>query len=133
MIALLLATVTATWDPTVDDRLGGYRLYCGRSPGVYETNFTIAAPGTSFVVSNLQPATTYYFAVSALEKDGLESPLSDEASVTTMAYPVINVTLHFEEACDPAGPFVPLTNAVMTLSLPLPEGSRFYRGRLEVK
>ena len=71
-----------TWRPNRESDLAGYKIYVGTSSGTY--NF----PGSPFrvdkvatyTVTNLQQKTTYFFAISAYDIAGNESPLSNEAS-----------------------------------------------------
>ena len=74
--------VTLTWTPNKESDLAGYKVYVGTSSGTYDF------PGSPFVinkiathvVTNLQQKTTYFFAVSAFDHAGNESPLSTEVS-----------------------------------------------------
>ena len=79
------ATVSLEWQPVPDPSVRAYFVYFGRqSPGqpgscTYETFMYVDSP--SATVPNLEPNTTYYFAVSAY--NGLESPCSEEVSTVT--------------------------------------------------
>lgn len=79
-----LHTVTLTWDPVSHPDLAGYRLYVGTQPGRYETTLDIGAVA-SYRYQGLQPGTSYYFAVSAYDRTGTESPKSNEVSYTASA------------------------------------------------
>lgn len=73
---------TANTDGSTLVNLAGYKIYYGTSAAAM--NQTIALNGTgltSYVVSNLSPA-TYYFAISAINSGGLESDLSGVAAKT---------------------------------------------------
>src|SRR3954468_23242490 len=70
------ATVTFGWDP-----VGGaasYRLYQGSSSRNYTQS--LASGQTQTTVSNLVEGVTYYFAVTAVGSNSLESAFSDEFS-----------------------------------------------------
>jgi fibronectin type 3 domain-containing protein len=61
--------------------LAGYIVYWGTESGNYPHSETIASPGaTSFVVTNLLPGQTYFFAVTAYNNGDLESGFSNEGS-----------------------------------------------------
>ena len=70
-------TVELSWDASTDnDEVQLYYIYNGEVVvGKSETN--------SFTVTNLDPNTTYYFAVKAADKTGNISEKSSEVSVTT--------------------------------------------------
>jgi len=79
--------VDLTWDaPTAPPglTLTGYDVYQGTSPGGESTTPVNSVPvtTTSYTVPNLDSATTYYFAVTAIYSSG-QSPPSGEASATT--------------------------------------------------
>ena len=57
----------------------GYNLYYGGASGIY-TNIIRAANTTNTVVSGLTDGATYYFAATAYDNSGVESPFSNEAS-----------------------------------------------------
>ena len=76
-------TATLQWDAVPDGRVRGYRVYVGgasrnyylpRGSGLDVGNTTV------FRVGHLNPGRTYYFAVTAYDKDGNESAYSTEAA-----------------------------------------------------
>ncbi len=74
--------VTLTWASNTESDLAGYKVYVGTSSGTYNfpgSPFTIGKI-TTYIVTNLQQKTTYFFAVSAYDLAGNESPLSNEVS-----------------------------------------------------
>ncbi len=80
--ANLAATqVELAWDPSVSPSVTGYRLYYGTTSQSY-TNVLDVGALTFSTVSNLIPATTYYFAVTAYDVVGLESDFSTEIGYT---------------------------------------------------
>ena len=85
-----VAIVSLEWRPVHDPSVIGYFVYYSRrssgQPGscTYDSSMYVNSP--SATVPNLDPHTTYYFAVSAY--NGLESPCSEEISTITSS-PVI--------------------------------------------
>jgi len=81
----LLATTSLAWSPVADPSVSAYIVHYGRhSPGqpgscAYESSMHAASP--SATVTDLDPNTVYYFAVSAY--NGLESACSNEVSTHT--------------------------------------------------
>jgi hypothetical protein len=71
-----------TWSSNREPDLGGYKVYVGTQSGLY------AFPGSPFIlgrvitytIPNLPPGQTYFFALSAYNSAGYESPLSAEVS-----------------------------------------------------
>ncbi|MDD5140868.1 MAG: fibronectin type III domain-containing protein [Verrucomicrobiales bacterium] len=73
------ASVTLAWNPSLAKGVAGYNLYYGGRSGVY-TNEISKASFKGTTVSGLVPGVTYYFAVTAYDRNGLESPFSSEIS-----------------------------------------------------
>jgi hypothetical protein len=71
--------VTLAWDANPETNVVGYVVHYGGASGVY-TNTLSVVSGISATVTNLQEGTTYYFAVTAYNADGLESIPSSEIS-----------------------------------------------------
>jgi hypothetical protein len=75
--------VTLAWDAsTSGTNITNYMVYWGVTSRVY-TNSISTATNLVGVVSNLIPATTYFYAATAMDKWGLESDYSSEISNTT--------------------------------------------------
>ncbi len=80
---------TLSWTPPTHNtdgstlqNLAGYRIYWGTSQSSLSNSITVNNSGlSSFVVEQLSPA-TWYFAVSALNAQGVESTRSNVASKT---------------------------------------------------
>ncbi len=80
LAALATGTVTLAWDPsTGTDTITNYNLYYGVASATY-TNVVSAGTNTTASVSNLVKGTTYYFAATAVDTNGLESAYSTEVS-----------------------------------------------------
>jgi hypothetical protein len=73
---------TQNTDGTPLTDLAGYHIYYGTTQGVWTSTVTIMdASETSYVVSGLSPG-TYYFAVTAFNAEGVDSPDSNVGSKT---------------------------------------------------
>ena len=75
----LTASATVGWQPSTSPAAIGYKLYYGVASRRY-TNAVDVGPATVATISNLAPGTTYYFAVTAYNSSGAESPYSNETS-----------------------------------------------------
>lgn len=79
------AAVSLAWHPVPDPSVSAYLVYYGRQPSgqpgscEYENSISVDSP--SATVTNLDPDTRYYFAVSAY--NGFESVCSNEVSTVT--------------------------------------------------
>jgi Fibronectin type III domain len=77
-------SATLSWDaPTKNmdgsalTNLAGYRIFYGTSRNSLTQSITISSVGmTMYVISNLSPGTTYYFAIMAYNTAGVQSNLS---------------------------------------------------------
>jgi hypothetical protein len=72
-------SATLQWAANSESDLAGYKVYQGTTAGSYGPAID-AGNGTTYIASNLQPGLTYYFAVTAHDTSGNESPPSDEVS-----------------------------------------------------
>jgi len=75
------SSVTLAWDASATTNSGpiGYRIYDGVASRTY-TNVMEAGYGLQYTVTNLVDGTTYYFAATAYDTNGLESDFSSEVS-----------------------------------------------------
>ena len=74
-------SVTLAWDANTSNTVAGYRLYDGIASRTY-TNVIAAGNATTATASNLVSGATYFFAVTAVGTNGLESDYSSEVSYT---------------------------------------------------
>lgn len=78
-----VATATLSWSPVAGDQtLAGYRVYYGTAPRSYfqaRGNGLEVGDATTYTVTGLNSATTYYFAVTAYDWALNESAFSNEA------------------------------------------------------
>jgi Bacterial Ig domain len=77
------SSVNLTWNADTDPDIAGYYVYSGTSSGVY-TQETDVGNVTSATIGNLSGENTF-FAVSAYDNWGLQSPQSAEIAVQTPA------------------------------------------------
>src|SRR5262245_38938068 len=78
------ATLTLAWNASTGSSVAGYNLYYGGVSQNY-TNMVNAGNSTNATVTGLNTGITYYFAVTAYDVAGLESPFSSEVSYTIPA------------------------------------------------
>ena len=89
--------VTLAWNPSTSTNVAGYKIYYGLACGVYDSVESVT--GTKVTIIGLAAGTTYYFAATAVDALGVESPFSNEASFTT-GVPTVRIRTA------PAGQFV---------------------------
>jgi hypothetical protein len=75
------ASVTLAWDRSQEPNIAGYRVYYGTTSRHYTTMRSVGN-STTATISNLEPGTTYYFAVTAYDTSGNESSYSQEIPYT---------------------------------------------------
>lgn len=84
ILAFLLCALTAQaanvpliWDRNPEPEVNQYRVYIGTASRTYD-RIESAGNNVTYDVLNLTPGVTYYFAVTAVNVDGLESDYSNE-------------------------------------------------------
>jgi hypothetical protein len=77
------ANVTLSWNPSSNELVTGYNIYYGTASGDYSDRVSTGNT-TSVTLSNLVEGTTYFFAATAYDASGQESPFSNEASYTVL-------------------------------------------------
>lgn len=75
-----IVSVILSWDANTETNLAGYRLYVGTASRQYSVATNDVGNVTQTTVSNLSAGTSYYFAVTAYNSDGLESDYSNEVN-----------------------------------------------------
>ena len=71
-------SVDLTWDTPPDTTtVQGYTVYYDTNPLTLGNKVNAPVSTSAFTISNLQPGSTYYFAVAAKNTDGKEGPQSD--------------------------------------------------------
>lgn len=76
------ANVTIEWDPSLDSELSEYRVYRGIAPGLLNWKVSVSVLTTRATFTDLIAGQTYFFAVTAVAKDGTESDLSNIIAYT---------------------------------------------------
>ena len=74
-------SVTLAWNPSISTNVVGYNVYYGLASGVY--NSVASVTGTNTTITGLAAGTTNYFAATAVDALGVESPFSNETSYNT--------------------------------------------------
>ena len=89
---LVADDILLTWNPNEENDIEGYKVYYGMAPGNYSTSLLLGNQ-TSYRVEALVTG-VYYFAVTAINDEGLESDFSNEVSyavgepfTTTLVFP----------------------------------------------
>ena len=90
-------TIIVMWAPVVSGDVTGYNVYRGASAGGPFTKLTstpVPANGPrQYVDTTVQPGVTYYYAVTAVNGSGNESPLSTAVSAAIPGMPPADYTL----------------------------------------
>ena len=79
--------VLVRWQLSSEEDVVGYRVHVGLRPGIYEMvvdveSFTVEPLAVaSTMVSGVDEFVTYYFAISAVDAAGQESPVSNEIAL----------------------------------------------------
>ena len=76
---LFAGSATLTWNANPEPDIAGYTVVYGTRSGVYAFTQQVGNVTTTSI-TNLEPGQTYYFAVRAVNQDGLTSPGSLEVS-----------------------------------------------------
>jgi fibronectin type 3 domain-containing protein len=73
--------VSLTWDANTESDLAGYNVYRSMTPGIgYALQNASLLNSPEFTDSDVGYYTTYYYVVTAVDTDGLESAYADEVS-----------------------------------------------------
>ena len=79
--AFATGSVTLAWNPSISTNVAGYKIYYGLACGVYCNTISVAgSTATNATVTGLVEGATYYFAATAVDALGIESPFSNETS-----------------------------------------------------
>lgn len=83
------SSVQLAWNPSPDTSVVGYRVHYGVATEQY-TNSIVVGNVTSTTISGLVNGTTYFFAITAYDASGMQSPFSNEISYA-VAYSQLQV------------------------------------------
>lgn len=73
-------TVTLAWDANQESNISGYRVHYGTVAKPYSSALDVSSPAAT--ITSLKKGSTYTFAVTALDIDGVESTYSAPVSYT---------------------------------------------------
>ncbi len=76
--------ITLAWDPAGSPDAVGYKVYYGASSKAYNSSIDVGNV-TSYTVTGLSVGQAYYFAATAYDAQGQESPYSNEVSANAEA------------------------------------------------
>ena len=74
--------MTLVWDPSEERQVEGYLVYWGTRPGSYVWAMD-AMDDTSLTIPHLAPGVTYFFSVTAYNREGEQSDFSFETAYIT--------------------------------------------------
>jgi len=86
--AALAVDASFSWLPNTESTLAGYKIHYGTASRTYTQSVDIGNPGPSAdgrvhgTVTGLSAGTTYYFAATAYDINGIESDFSQEVSLS---------------------------------------------------
>jgi hypothetical protein len=81
------AQVTLAWDRNTESDIAGYKIYYGTGSRVYNWFFDVGS-ATTYTVTGLADGSTYYFAATAYDSEGMESTYSAEVSYKSCTYSI---------------------------------------------
>ncbi|MES2661367.1 MAG: Ig-like domain-containing protein [Verrucomicrobiota bacterium] len=79
-------TISLAWTPVPETNIQGYRVFVGTASNQYSQQFD-AGNSAAFSVPGLVSGETYYFAVKAIGRTGIEGERSDELVVPVTTIP----------------------------------------------
>lgn len=82
--------IILNWDASASPVVAGYDVYYGTTSGIYPYKVD-AGDNLSVTISNLTPGLTYFFAATAYDAAGDESPFSSEVSYIVPGTPTISM------------------------------------------
>ena len=129
--ALAAGSVTLAWNPSISTNVVGYNIYYGPASGVYTNSISVAgATATNATITGLAQGALYYFAATASDALGDQSPYSNEATYLVPSSsssntpptlnPISNVTINENaglQTVNLSGISSGLTNATQTLTV----------------
>ena len=104
--ALSWSAPTTNTDGTPVTNLAGYNVYIGNASRSYQQKIDVGM-ATSYSATNLAEGATYYFAVTAYNSAGMESPYSAEG---TKNFPALPANYTITATASAGGSITPLNN-----------------------
>ena len=83
----LLRKVNIQWRPNPEQDISGYEIYRQDINGTLQILTTVKAPATSYTDIHLEDGTTYWYAVRAVDRDGLKGKLLAPVKASTKPRP----------------------------------------------
>lgn len=108
--------VTLTWEPNSEPDLSHYVVYRGTESGVYAENSGNIGLVTTYTCTIPDDGNVYFFAVTAVDKAGLESDFSNEVNTEKSDSLIDSAT---NPPADPTG------NKLVNLKYTGPDGSTY--------
>jgi hypothetical protein len=75
------ASATLSWNKNLETDLSHYRVHYGTRSRTYSNSMSVGT-ATSYTVGGLSTGTIYYFALTAVDTSGNESPLTPEVAIS---------------------------------------------------
>lgn len=85
-------SVTLAWNPSTSANIASYKIYYGMASQAYTQSVPVAG-STNVVITGLTENITYYFAATAVDSSGNESPFSNETSYSVPATAMVATNL----------------------------------------
>ncbi len=102
------ATVTLAWDPSAYPTVFGYHLYYGGASLTY-TSLVAVGVVTNGSITGLAAGSQYFFAATAVNGAGLESPFSNEVSYQVPGTAASASVAVVSSSANPSAPGSPVT------------------------
>ncbi len=77
-----------SWWPSLNADVVKYRIYRGTEPNSLSLVGEVSSAKLTYLDSGLEPGTTYYYKVNAVDKDGIESNSKDIKAIETKPLPL---------------------------------------------
>lgn len=115
-------SVKLAWDASPSTNVFNYSVYWGPGSRFY-TNSINFGTNLTCTITNLVPYTTYWFAATAMDTNGVESDFSNEAKLVPPTN-VVTFSVQILGASTVTGPYTLLTN-LPAISRTNPVGAEF--------
>ncbi len=89
-----------SWWPSITSDVVKYKIYRGTSPLSLSMVGEVSSSELTYLDKGLDPGTTYYYKVNAVDKDGIESDSKDVVSFTTKSLPTAPTGINVKQTDD---------------------------------